>query len=165
MSPDGLTYVFKLRPGVKFHNGAVMNSADVVASIARYRKLGASANLLGAIDTVSASGPLKVTMKLKEVQSTFIDNISSPRAPIAIYPAAEAAKPPAEFKFIGTGPFKFVEYVHAESKLHQAGWLCWSQGGVRWTAPFSVSCLNPEPATRRCKPEKRKSMGPPMDRR
>ena len=48
--------------------------------------------LLSAIDTVEATGPSEVTVKLKEVQSTFLDNLSSPRAPIAIYPAEEAAK-------------------------------------------------------------------------
>src|SRR5262249_25135760 len=44
------------------------------------------------------------------VQSTFLDNLSSPRAPIAIYPAAEAAKEANKIEYIGTGPYKFVEY-------------------------------------------------------
>ena len=111
VAKDGLTYVFRLRPGVKFHNGKVMGSQDVVASLERFRKVGASANLLDAIDTIKASGPLEVTVRLKTIQSTFINNISSPRAPIAIYPAEEAIKPVKDFSFIGTGPFKFVEYV------------------------------------------------------
>lgn len=71
VSADGLTYVFKLRTGVKFHNGKDMTSADVVASLERYRKAGASASLIGQIDTVTASGPAQVTIKLKAVQSTF----------------------------------------------------------------------------------------------
>ena len=57
ISADGLSYVFKLRTGVKFHNGKEMGPADVVASLERYRKGGASASLIGAIDSVSASGP------------------------------------------------------------------------------------------------------------
>jgi peptide/nickel transport system substrate-binding protein len=52
-----------------------------------------------------------VTIRLKQVQSTFLDNLSSPRAPIAIYPASEAAKPANQISFIGTGPFRFVEYL------------------------------------------------------
>jgi len=110
ISADGLTYVFPLRKGVKFHNGKEMTSADVVASLERYRKVGASATLLGQIDTVSASGPYEVTIKLKTVQSTFLDNLSSPRAPIAIYPAEEAAKAANQINYIGTGPYRFVEY-------------------------------------------------------
>jgi len=110
ISEDGKTYVFALRKGVKFHNGKELDADDVVASLERYRKVGASATLLGAIDQVKASGPSEVTITLKDIQSTFLDNISSPRAPIAIYPAEEAAKPANQINFIGTGPFRFVEY-------------------------------------------------------
>lgn len=110
ISPDGLTYVFTLRRGVKFHNGKEMGSADVVASLERYRKVGASASLLGAIDTITATGATEVTVKLKSVQSTFLDNLSSPRAPIAIMPLEEAAKESGKASPIGTGPFKFAEY-------------------------------------------------------
>lgn len=110
ISEDGKTYVFSIRKGVKFHNGKELDANDVVASLERYRKVGASASLLKAVDTVKASGPSEVTIVLKEVQSTFLDNLSSPRAPIAIYPAEEAAKPANQINYIGTGPFRFVEY-------------------------------------------------------
>jgi peptide/nickel transport system substrate-binding protein len=110
VSDDGLTYTFKLRQGVKFHNGKEMTSDDVVASIERYRKIGVSPALVAAIDTVTAVSPYEVAVKLKGKQSVFLDNISSPRAPIAIYPAEEAAKGANQIQYIGTGPFKFVEY-------------------------------------------------------
>jgi peptide/nickel transport system substrate-binding protein len=111
ISKDGLTYVFKLRSGVKFHNGKTMGGRDAAASVDRFRKIGVTANLLGAVDTIQATGRLEVTIKLKGVQSNFLDILSSPRSPIAIYPEEEAVKPPKEFGFIGSGPFKFVEYM------------------------------------------------------
>src|SRR3954452_19072839 len=39
-APDHLTYTFKLRQGIHFHNGKAMSSADVVASFDRYGKIG-----------------------------------------------------------------------------------------------------------------------------
>jgi peptide/nickel transport system substrate-binding protein len=111
VSPDGKTYTFQLRKGVKFHNGKPMTAVDVVASLERYRKLGASASLLDAVDTIQAKGTHEVVVKLKTIQSLFLDSISSPRAPMAIYPAEEAAKAANKINYIGTGPFKFVEYL------------------------------------------------------
>ena len=60
---------------------------------------------------MEVSGPLEVTVRLKKVQSNFLDTLSSPGTPLAIYPAEEAAKDPKDFKFVGTGPMKFVEYA------------------------------------------------------
>ncbi len=111
ISKDGLTYAFLLREGVRFHNGKTMGPADVVASLERYRKVGASPALLGAVESIKAGGAREVVIRLNRPQSSFIDSISSPRAPIAIYPAEEAIKPPKDFGYIGTGPFRFVEYA------------------------------------------------------
>jgi len=111
ISPDGKTYTLALRKGVKFHNGKTMGSTDVVASLERYRKIGANANLLSEVETISAKGPNEVVIKLKKVQSTLLDTLSSSTAPLAIYPAEEAAKGANKIAYIGTGPFKFVEFV------------------------------------------------------
>ena len=103
ISEDGKTYVFPIRKGVKFHNGKELDAKDVVASLERYRKVGASAPLLSAVDKVTETGPYEVTVTLKDVQSTFLDNLSSPRAPIAIYPAEEAAKPANQINILVRG--------------------------------------------------------------
>src|ERR1700750_2414945 len=48
-SPDHMTYTFKLRQGIHFHNGKLMTSADVVASFDRYAKVG---NQRGTLNNV-----------------------------------------------------------------------------------------------------------------
>jgi peptide/nickel transport system substrate-binding protein len=111
ISKDGVTYVFALRAGVKFHNGKTMDSGDAVASLERYQKIGLAKVLLSGVDKIEASGPLEVTVRMKKVQSNFLDTLSSPGTPLAIYPAEETRKDPKDFKFIGTGPMKFVEYA------------------------------------------------------
>jgi peptide/nickel transport system substrate-binding protein len=111
VSKDGTTYVIGLRKGVKFHNGKTMDSGDVVASLQRFQEKSIAKILLDGMEKIEASGPLEVTIKLKKIQSNFLDTLSSPGTPLAIYPADEAKKDPKDFKFIGSGPFKFVEYA------------------------------------------------------
>ena len=83
---------------------------DAAASLERFAKIGLSATLLSNVEKIEASGPLELMIKLKKVQSNFLDTLSSPGNPLAIYPAEEARKDPKDFKFIGTGPMKYVEY-------------------------------------------------------
>ena len=111
VSKDGLTYTLPLRKGVKFHNGKTMDSADAVASMERFQQKSIAKILLDNVDKIEASGPSEITFRLKKIQSNFLDVLSSPGTPLAIYPADEAKKDPKDFKFIGTGPFKFVEYA------------------------------------------------------
>jgi len=111
ISDDGLTYVFKLRQGVKFHNGKEMTSADVKASLERYMKVGATENLLDPVASVEATGDYEVTLTMKQATPTFLEAFCSPRAPAVIIPAEEADAEPGKTKFTGTGPYKFSEYV------------------------------------------------------
>ena len=105
---DGKTYRFVLRSGAKFHNGRAVTPADVVASIARVRdtKTGSPyASRFTAITDVAADGAAAVKISL-----------STPSAPLLAQLAALAIVPPeavAELarKPVGTGPFKFKEWV------------------------------------------------------
>lgn len=111
ISEDGLKYRVALRAGIKFHNGKVMTAEDVKASLERYMKHGATQAMMAPVASVEVTGPLEVTMTLKAKTPTFLEAFSSPRAPAVIIPAEEAGKGPNEIAFIGTGPYKFVEYV------------------------------------------------------
>ncbi|MWP39260.1 ABC transporter substrate-binding protein [Rhodobacter sphaeroides] len=111
ISEDGLTYRFPLRAGVKFHNGKEMGAEDVRASLERYKAIGGTASMLAGVTSIEASGPLEVTLTMEKPFPGFLEAFASPRAPAVIIPAEEAAKPANEIAVIGTGPYKFVEYV------------------------------------------------------
>ena len=108
-SPDGRIYTFTLREGVRFHNGKEMTSADVKASLERYGRVGASPTLK-EVESITAPGKYQVVVTLKRPTPSFIDMLSSPRAPATIIPAEEAGKDAGKIELIGTGPFQFVEY-------------------------------------------------------
>src|ERR1700720_462420 len=56
-APDHLTYTFKLRQGVHFHNSKLMTSADVVASFDRYAKVGNQRSTLNNVAGWDAPDP------------------------------------------------------------------------------------------------------------
>ena len=110
-SPDHLTYTFKLRQGVRFHNGKEMTSADVVASFDRYTRIGLYRSTLGNVERWDAPDKDTFVITLKKVQPTFLEILSSFSAPIVIIPAEEKDDPPMQLKSIGTGPWQLVESI------------------------------------------------------
>jgi peptide/nickel transport system substrate-binding protein len=110
-SPDHMTYTFKLRQGVHFHNGKAMTSADVMASFNRYAKIGLARNALDNADRWDAPDPDTFVIHMKKAQPTFILGLSSFSVPIVIIPAEDENDPPQQLKTIGTGPFELVQAV------------------------------------------------------
>jgi peptide/nickel transport system substrate-binding protein len=116
VSADGLTYTFKLRRGIKFHNGKEMTSDDVVASLLRWSKQSIyGKDLFGYV----AEGGLRavdkhtVELKLKEKVAIVQINLAVANNFAAIYPKEIAEKFPPQEKvteYVGTGPFKLVEW-------------------------------------------------------
>ncbi len=109
-APDRLTYTFKLRQGIKFHNGKPMTSADVVASFDRYAKVGNQRSTLDNVDRWDAPDANTFVIHMKKVQPTFIEALSSFSVPIVIIPAENRDVPSMQLtRPIGTGPFELVE--------------------------------------------------------
>ena len=106
-----LTYTFKLRQGVRFHNGKPMTSADVVACFDRYAKVGLDRSTLGNVDRWEAPDPHTFVIHMKKAQPTFLEKLSSFSVPIVIIPAENKDDPPQQLKPIGTGPWQLVESV------------------------------------------------------
>ncbi len=121
-SPDHLSYTFKLRQGIKFHNGKDLTTDDVVASFDRYRKLGIERGNLDNVDKWEAPDKYTFIIRMKKAQPTFIEDLSSFSVPIVIIPAEQKNAEPLRLEAIGTGPFQLVEYVadsHVKFKRYE----------------------------------------------
>src|SRR5437660_2168737 len=114
VSKDGLAYTFKLRQGIKFHNGKEMTSDDVVASLTRWGKQSSYGKALFAqVAEFRAVDKYTVQMQLKEKSAIVLISLAVPNNFGAIYPKEIAEKFAPEVKateFVGTGPFKLAEW-------------------------------------------------------
>jgi peptide/nickel transport system substrate-binding protein len=114
VSRDGLTYTFKLRQGVTFHNGKEMTSEDVVASLTRWGKQSIYGKALFAqVAEWKAVDKYTAEMKLKEKSAIVLISLAVPNNFGAIYPKEIAEKFPPEIKvteYVGTGPFRLAEW-------------------------------------------------------
>jgi len=116
-SADGKTYTFKLKQGVKFHNGDPFSSADVKYTY-DWIKNPANASTRGAnlelVASVEAPDPATVVVTLTEADVTFMVSV----APLYIYPATYHAATGEEAfagKPVGTGPYKVQEWIPAQN--------------------------------------------------
>lgn len=113
ISPDTRIYEFKLRKGVKFHNGEEMTAEDVVFSISRY-KGGAAKEVKDRIEKVEAINPYLVRVSFRDPFPNFLEYFLTGECTIGwVVPKKYIEKVgDAEYKKkpIGCGPYKFVEY-------------------------------------------------------
>jgi len=116
VSKDGLTYTFKIRKGIKFHDGSLLTGRDVKAT---YDKIifppegvaSARKAYYAMVDKVEAPDASTVVFRLKWPSASLLAQLASPWN--FIYKADILAKDPRwyEKNVMGTGPFTFVEYV------------------------------------------------------
>jgi peptide/nickel transport system substrate-binding protein len=112
ISPDGKTYTFSLRKGVKFHDGKPFTAKDVKYSIDKYRdpKRSAFASYVAPIEGVEIVDDYTVKVLLKHPYPELLLFLCPPYA--SIYPEHLKDVDKRTTKFlIGTGPFKFKSHV------------------------------------------------------
>jgi peptide/nickel transport system substrate-binding protein len=123
VSKDGKTYTFKLRPGVKFHNGAPLTSADVVWSWKRYLDPNTKWLCLGEFDgsqslkieSVEAKDPMTVIFKLNQSRPLFLTQMASFQCGSGAILHKDSVNADGSWKApIGTGPFKLGEWKRGE---------------------------------------------------
>jgi peptide/nickel transport system substrate-binding protein len=116
ISPDGLRYTFILRDDVVFHDGTPFNADSVRINIERIlspdTNSAKAAQLLGPVDHVEVIDLYTVALVLSEPYAPLMDGLSQPYIGMAS-PAALAKYDTATYQFhqVGTGPYRFSEYV------------------------------------------------------
>ncbi len=118
-SEDGKTFTFHLRKGVKFHNGKEMKAEDVVASLNKWKGISTKAKAAIPDATFEVIDDYTVVMKLPNYIFGALALLADASQMAAIMPkeVVESADPTGVTEYIGTGPFKFVDwkqdqYIH-----------------------------------------------------
>lgn len=146
-SEDGLTYTFKLKTGVTFHNGDAFTSADVLYT---YNWIMDEANAstrlsnFDLVESVEAPDDTTIVVKLSNADVTFMINVAT----VFIYPAAyhtEIGENDFKVKPVGTGPFKFGE-MNPQQRVRLDAWENYYRGRANLDS-FQVDVV-PEAAGR-----------------
>jgi len=117
---DGKTWTFKIRQGVKWHDGSPLTAGDIAASFNEIifpppGVLSPRVSNYLMVDKVEAPDPATVVFHLKFATEAFLPAIASPFN--WVYQKAILDKDPHwyEKNVMGTGPFKFVAYETGQS--------------------------------------------------
>jgi peptide/nickel transport system substrate-binding protein len=115
--PDDLTYVFYLRQGVKWHNGSDFTAEDVKFSFERQMDPEVPAYTTywkDILDKMEVIDPYTVKLTLKESSAPFMNYIGALRGGAIVSKEYVEGGGNLDTHPIGTGPFKFEEYVPAD---------------------------------------------------
>lgn len=110
ISPDGREYTFKLRPGVKFHDGTPLTAEDVKYSFERVLNPETSSpqrSRIALIEAMEVLSPTEIKFTLREPFAPFLDTMPL----ISIVPRNfEEKVGDPKVNTLGTGPFKLAEF-------------------------------------------------------
>lgn len=136
ISEDGMTYTFHLVRGAKWHDGEDFTSEDVVYTFNTItEELGVAVTHFEPVVEITAPDDYTVVVELDRPVGGFLDGLvgnwlGSRIIPEHIYntPDYVLRENPANFNPIGTGPFKFVEWVKGSHVLMEANKDYWGEG-------------------------------------
>ena len=106
---DDTTWVFKLRKGVKFHNGEEFKASDVVFTLDRLKK-SLMANLGANISEFKAIDDYTVEIKTPRPYAVLPNDLAAVLILSETY-AKEVGDEQLDLKPVGTGPYKLAEWI------------------------------------------------------
>jgi peptide/nickel transport system substrate-binding protein len=118
--PDDLTYIFKLRQGVKFQNikpvnGRELTSADILYSYQRIIDLKALAAYLNGVQKMEAPDPYTFKITLSEPNADFLVNLSAPSLVVVAKEAVEINGDLKKGPIVGSGAW-IVESIDPSTR-------------------------------------------------
>lgn len=129
-SPDDVTYTFKLREDITFHDGRHMTSADVIYSFETALnppEPGVRVPYLDNLASVEAVDDYNVTFTFSRPDPTFPGTLAwtnyTPIVPVGLLDEIEVLS-----NGIGTGPFKLIDYVQDDQLVFEAFPDFWEEG-------------------------------------
>ena len=133
ISGDGLTYTFKLRPNVTWHDGKPFTSADVAYSAMKvWKELHPRGRTIYAnLTEVQTPDPLTAVFKLSKPSPVLISALhayESQIVPRHLYEGTDIANNPANAAPIGTGPFRFKEWKRGQYIMLEKNPDYWDTG-------------------------------------
>ncbi len=115
---DDVTYTFKIRQGVKFHDGSDMTAEDVKYSLDRAIASSSVSYIVDFIDTVEVIDEYTVKVTLDAPYAPALRNLAVPYS--AIIPSETGDATGEAYVPIGTGPYQFVEWKQGDSATLKA---------------------------------------------
>ena len=111
---DDLTYVFKIRQGIKFHDGSDLTAEDVKFSLDRAINSASVSYIVNFIESVTMDDEYTVTIKTNDPYAPALRNLAIPYA--AIVPKHIVEEDEANFILnpVGSGPYTFVEWSQGD---------------------------------------------------
>ncbi|HOI35669.1 MAG TPA: ABC transporter substrate-binding protein, partial [Mesotoga infera] len=132
VSEDGKEYTFYLRKGVKWHDGEPFTSRDVKYTLESIvTNKGSAYNNVAMITEVVCPDDYTAVVKLQDPYAPFIPFLAwygTQIMPAHLYEGTDWNDNPANQKPVGTGPFKFVEWVKGDHVTLTKNEEYWGEG-------------------------------------
>jgi len=150
VSADGLQYTFRLRQGVKWHDGQPFTSADVAFSILTLKEVHprgrATFASVSEVRTPDAHTAVLVLAKPAPFLLTALAAAESPIVPRHLYAGKDVATNPVNQAPVGTGPFVFKEWQRGSHLVYERNPHYWD-GAKPYIDRLVVRFINDPAAT------------------
>lgn len=132
VSEDGKTIAFTIREGVKFHDGSELTAEDVAFSLMMLKEIHPrQRGALTELEEVVVVDPTHVELKLARPAPYILNALAAAEAPMvskAVYEGSDPGANPANAAPVGTGPYKFVEWVKGSHIIVEKNPDYWDEG-------------------------------------